>query len=113
MVDKNSHDLDLTVSALKDGVTDLGADGGLIELGRWVEQLADADDPDLQAIGRDLGQLEEQLRGGSPDAAIVSGLLTRVGEGTVTAAGSAADPEVARKLRELGNLLTTEGSTLT
>ena len=33
--DPIEHDLELTVSALKDGPTDLGIAGGLVEIERW------------------------------------------------------------------------------
>ena len=61
------HDLELTVSALKDGVLDLGIQGGLVEIRRWEGQLAASGAPALVEIGAALAELRARL--GAPGAA--------------------------------------------
>lgn len=105
MSDPVEHDLELTVSALKDGPTDLGIAGGRLELGRWTGRLAGSDDAALAQLGSDLSELDSQLASGSPDAATVTDLLRRIGGATLEAAQSQPEGDVKARLRELGNLL--------
>ena len=100
------HDLELSVSALKDGPTDLGIAGGRLELGRWTERLAGSDDAALARLGSDLSKLDSQLASGNPDAATVADLLRRIGTATLEAAQSQVGGGAQVRLRELGNLLT-------
>ena len=46
------HDLELTVSALKEGALDLGIPGGLVEIRRWEEQLAASEAPARARMAR-------------------------------------------------------------
>ena len=106
------HDLELTVSALKDGVLDLGIPGGLIEVRRWEEALAASDAPALTEIGAGLAELRGELESDEPDTGVVSGLLLDLG-GRTLAIGETLDPgDLRSRLLELGNLLVREGRTL-
>jgi hypothetical protein len=106
------HDLELTVSALKDGVLDLGIPGGLVEIRRWEEALAASEAPALVEIGGGLAELRGELESDSPDTETVARLLSDLGARTL-AVGETLDPGDTRsRVLELGNLLVREGQTL-
>lgn len=106
------HDLELTVSALKDGVLDLGIAGGLVEVRRWEEALGASGAPALVEIGGGLAELRGELESDTPDTVAVSRLLLDLG-GRTLAVAEPLDPGDARlRLVELGNLLVREGQTL-
>ena len=77
------HDLELTVSALKDGVLDLGIPGGLVEIRRWEGQLAASGAPALVEIGGGLAELRGELESDAPDTAAVAALLLDLGRRTL------------------------------
>jgi hypothetical protein len=106
------HDLELTVSALKEGALDLGIPGGLVEIRRWEEQLAASDAPALVEIGAGLAELRGELESDQPDTGVVSGLLLDLGRRTLAVGEALDDGDVRRRLLELGNLLVREGETL-
>jgi hypothetical protein len=106
------HDLELTVSALKEGALDLGIPGGLIEIRRWEDVLGASEAPALVEIGGGLAELRGELESDSPDTTVVSRLLLDLGRRTL-AVGETLDPGDTRaRLLELGNLLVREGETL-
>jgi hypothetical protein len=106
------HDLELTVSALKEGVLDLGIPGGLVEIRRWEDALAASEAPALVEVGAGLAELRGELESDTPDTEVVSALLLSLGRRTL-AIGAAMDPgDVRSRLLELGNLLVREGRTL-
>ena len=88
------HDLELTVSALKDGVLDLGISGGLVE------------------IGAGLAELRGELESDAPDTATVAGLLRDLGRRTLTVGETLDEGDTRRAVVELGNLLVREAETL-
>ena len=106
------HDLELTVSALKDGVLDLGISGGLVEIRRWEEQLAGSGAPALVEIGAGLAELRGELESDAPDTGAVSALLLDLGRRTLAVAETLDEGDVRRRMLELGNLLVREGETL-
>jgi hypothetical protein len=106
------HDLELTVSALKDGVLDLGLPGGLVEVRRWEEVLAASEAPALVEIGAGLAELRGELESDEPDTGAVSALLLDLGNRTLAVAEPLEDGDTRSRLRELGNLLVREGHTL-
>ena len=57
--DPAEHDLELTVSALKDGPAALGIPGALVEIRRWQERIDGTDAPALEEIGAALAELRE------------------------------------------------------
>lgn len=105
------HDLDLTVSALKDGVLDLGIPGGLIEVRRWEDALAGSEAPALVEIGAGLAELRGELESDEPDTGVVSALLLDLGARTL-AVGGTFDGDLRSRLLELGHLLVREGRVL-
>jgi hypothetical protein len=105
------HDLELTVSALKDGVLDLGIPGGLVEIRRWEEQLAASEAPALVEIGAGLAELRGELESDTPSTSAVSALLLDLGRRTLAIA-EPLEGDVRARLLELGNLLVREGETL-
>jgi hypothetical protein len=106
------HDLELTVSALKEGVLGLGIPGGLVEIRRWEEALGASGAPALVEVGAGLAELRGELESDTPDTDVVSALLLSLGRRTL-AIGETMDPgDVRSRLLELGNLLVREGRTL-
>lgn len=105
MADPVEHDLELTVSALKEGPAALGIEGGLLELARWEEQLASSEAPALQELGAAVAELRGELESDDPDPATMTDLLRRLGDGTLAAAADQPEGELRSRLRELGNLL--------
>ena len=106
------HDLELTVSALKDGVLDLGLPGGLVEVRRWEDALGASDAPALTEIGAGLAELRGELESDEPDTGVVSGLLLDLGRRTLEVAATLDPGDIRSRLSELGNLLVREGQTL-
>lgn len=106
------HDLELTVSALKDGVLDLGLAGGLIEVRRWEDALAGSDAPALAEIGAGLAELRGELESDEPDTGAVSALLLSLGERTLAIGATLEEGDARSRLLELGNLLVREGHVL-
>ena len=106
-VDPVEHDLELTVSALKDGPTDLGIAGGLIEIERWQERIDGSGAPALEEIGAALAELRGELESDVPDAGTIAGLMRRLGAMVKAAAVDQPDGNLRRRLVELGNLLDT------
>jgi hypothetical protein len=103
--DPTEHDLELTVSALKDGPTALGIAGGLLEIGRWQERIDGSDAPALQEIGAALAELRGELASDAPDTAVLTGLLRRLGGMTLAAAADQPEGNLRSRLEELGHLL--------
>jgi hypothetical protein len=106
------HDLELTVSALKDGVLDLGIPGGLVEVRRWEEALGGSGAPALVEIGAGLAELRGELESDTPSSTVVAGLLLDLGARTLDIAGTFEAGDLRSRLEELGNLLVREGHTL-
>ena len=106
------HDLELTVSALKDGVLDLGIPGGLVEVRRWEEALGSSGAPALAEIGAGLAELRGELESDEPDTGAVSTLLLDLGARTLAVAEPLEDGDIRSRLLELGNLLVRESQTL-
>ena len=106
------HDLELTVSALKDGVLDLGIAGGLVEIRRWEGQLAASGAPALVEIGAGLAELRGELESDSPSTETVAALLRDLGRRTLAVGDTLDQGDTRRAVVELGNLLVREGETL-
>jgi hypothetical protein len=106
------HDLELTVSALKEGLPDLGLPGALLEVRRWEDRLARKEAPALVEIGAGLAELRGELEGDQPDTGVLSRLLLDLGGRTLAAAEDQPDGHLRARLLELGNLLVREGHTL-
>jgi hypothetical protein len=106
------HDLELTVSALKDGVFDLGIPGGLVEIRRWEEQLAGTEAPALVEIGAGLAELRGELESDAPDTGAVAALLLDLGRRTLDVGAVLDEGDARNRVLELGNLLVREGQTL-
>ncbi|HEY0814032.1 MAG TPA: hypothetical protein VGE11_12195 [Pseudonocardia sp.] len=105
MVDPVEHDLELTVSALKDGPTDLGLTGGLIEIERWQRRIDASDAPALAEVGAALAELRGELESDAPDAGVIAGLMRRLAEMAKAAAADQPEGNLRSRLHELANLL--------
>src|SRR5690349_6602469 len=103
--DPAEHDLELTVSALKDGPVALGIPGALVEIRRWQERIDGTDAPALEEIGAALAELRGELESDAPDSDVVAGLLRRLGAMTLAAAVDQPEGDLRRRLEELGHLL--------
>ena len=103
--DPAEHDLELTVSALKDGPAALGIPGALVEIRRWQERIDGMDAPALQEIGAALAELRGELESDVPDTGVRADLLRRLGAMTLTAASDQPEGNLRSRLAELGHLL--------
>jgi len=104
-VDPVEHDLELTVSALKDGPTDLGITGGLVEIERWQERIDGSNAPALEEVGAALAELRGELESDTPDAGVIKDLMTRLGGMATAAAADQPEGNLRTRLLELGHLL--------
>jgi hypothetical protein len=105
--DPVEHDLELTVSALKDGPAALGIPGALVEIRRWQERLDGTDAPALEEVGAALAELRGELESDAPDAGVLGDLLRRLAAMTLAAAVDQPEGDLRRRLQELGHLLET------
>ena len=101
--------LDETLGLLENGITNAPLDAALTNIGNWQVVLEGSEDAALQDIGAQLGELATALQADTIDAQAVGGLLTSIGQGTITAGESAGDDQ----LSQLGGLLEEAGSSLT
>ena len=103
--DPAEHDLELTVSALKDGPGALGLAGAVVEIRRWQERLDGTDAPALEEIGAALAELRGELESDAPDGAVVTDLMRRLAAMTLGAAVDQPAGNLRSRLEELGHLL--------
>lgn len=103
--DSAEHDLELTVSALKDGPVALGLAGGLVEIRRWQQRIDGTDAPALEEVGAALAELRGELESDAPSAAVVADLMRRLSAMALDAAAVQPEGNLRRRLEELGNLL--------
>ena len=102
--DPAEHDLELTVSALKDGPAALGIPGALVEIRRWQERIDGTDAPALEEIGAALAELRGELESDAPDD-VVGDLMHRLSTMTLAAAADQPEGNLRSRLQELGHLL--------
>ncbi len=105
MADSVEHNLELTTSALKDGPTDLGIHGALIEISRWEGWLYETHAPALTEPGGLLAELRGELESDNPKGATIADLMRRLAVSTLAASVDQPEGELRSRLRELGNLL--------
>ena len=105
--DPAEHDLELTVSALRNGPAALGIPGALVEIQRWQERIDGTDAPALEEIGAALAELRGELESDAPDGAVLADLLRRLGAMTLAAAADQPAGNLRSRLEELGRLLET------
>jgi len=103
--DPAEHDLELTVSALKDGPAALGIPGALIEIRRWQDRIDGTDAPALEEIGAALAELRGELESDVPNADVIADLMRRLSAMTLAAATDQPAGNLRSRLEELGNLL--------
>jgi len=106
------HDLELTVSALKDGAASLGFAGGVVEINRWLDRLDTSDAPALEEIGGLLVELRGELESDAPDGQVIARLLGELGGRTLAIAKLEPAGPARSRLTELGHQLSTESRTL-
>jgi hypothetical protein len=107
-----SQDFDPTLSALEGGIAQLTIAQALAEIETWERKLEATGDPELQAIAGNLGALRGLLTADDIDASVTGPLLTTLGEQVQGVASGGSGAQVADKLRRLGELLTSEGRSL-
>jgi hypothetical protein len=106
---QNAPTLEETIAALEGGITNIPLDAAIANIEGWEEQLSGSEDPAVQSIADQLGQLREALSAEMIDGAEVGALLTSLGVET-----AAVGQEVGEdQLVELGNLLSEAGAMLT
>ena len=102
-----------TISALQGGLTSIPADAAVANIQGWQTQLQGSNDPVVQGIATQLGELSTALQADTLDSAKVADLLSGLGTDTVSASESATDAQLKAQLINLGNLLLSAGSSLT
>ena len=95
--------VDETIAALQGGLTSIPVDAAVANIEGWETQLSGSDNPALQNIGSQLGELSTALQADTIDSNAVGQLLCNIGDETTAVAGDDA------QLAELGNLLTQAG----
>ena len=100
-----------TVDDLERGLTTFPLSKGINRIDDWQRELLDTERDDLRPIADALGELHGALVGEGRDAAVIGGLLVRLGTLTEAAADSADEP-LQNGLRRLGSLLRHAGSAL-
>ena len=102
--DPAEHDLELTVSALKDGPAALGIPGALAEIRRWQDRIDGTDAPALEEIGAALAELRGELGSDAPSPDVMADLMRRLSAMTLAAAADQPPGNLRSRLEELGNL---------
>lgn len=100
-----------TVDDLERGLTTLPLSKGVNRIDDWRRELTDTGRDDLRPIADALGELHAALTGEGRDAALIGGLLVRVGTLTEAAAEGTGEA-LGSGLRRLGSLLRHAGSAL-
>ena len=98
-----------TLGLLENGLTSAPLDAALTNIGNWQVTLEGTDDPALQDLGAQLGELATALQAEPIAGAEGGGLLPRRGQATIPAAATAGDDQLAT----LGGVLEDAGSSLT
>ena len=93
-----------TVSALKNGLTSLPLGSAMDNTETWQQQFLQSDEPGLQDIAREIGNLQSLLSGGVLAPAAIGRSLAILGDQTGQAATSAA-AEFKKPLTELADSL--------
>lgn len=107
---QHQNHLDGTTKILNGSLQDEAERAGLDNaLQRWIEDVKDANNPELHQIVVDLQALKAHFGGGSIDHKLVSQLLSRLGENTTKAAIFADNPNTAERVTKLGEALTAAG----
>ncbi|TYZ06748.1 hypothetical protein FY528_16940 [Hymenobacter lutimineralis] len=75
-------------------------------LQRWIEDLKDANNPELHQLVIDLQELKAHFNSGGFDKDVVGTLLARLGENTTKAAIFSENPNTAERITKLGETLT-------
>lgn len=110
-MERHTSDLDATIDALHGGIMAISPSAAVSTIDGWQAQLQSANQPELQAIANDLGELKRQLTSGDLNGRAIGQLLTRLAERTSAAAGS-ADGAKQGKLQQLAQLLSKAGRSL-
>ncbi|NJK44572.1 MAG: hypothetical protein HC933_10065 [Pleurocapsa sp. SU_196_0] len=103
--------IDTTISHFKDGLTSFALDKAVKNIEGWQKALDEAGKPELETVSKDLGKLKKMLEGSELDGAAIGKLLTKLGKATTKAAADAPAAS-AKKLKALGDLLSSAASEL-
>lgn len=96
-------DIDTTIAALQQGLTSVPLEDAIAMIESWQEQLRGTD------LAEDLADLKQALRIGDTDA--IAQIMSDLGEDTADSAADATG-EMAVKVEQLGELLSTAGQSL-
>ncbi len=106
------EDFDPTISAPEGGIARLDIGRAVAEIETWERKLEATEDPELQAIAGNLSALRSLLTADDSDDVAAGPLLTTLGEQVQGVASDEVGVQVADKLRRLGELLASEGRSL-
>ncbi|RSK51446.1 hypothetical protein [Hymenobacter rigui] len=104
---QHQNHLDGAINLLTGNLQDEAERSGLDNhFQRWIEDLKDANNPELHQLVVDLQELKAHFGGGSIDKNVVSRLLHRLGTATSKAAIFSENPNTADRITKLGEALT-------
>ncbi len=105
-------DFDSTLSTLRQGVVEVAVGKAREEVDGWQRKLAATDDPELVPVADNLSRLSTELDREPLDGVVISGLMTTLADQTRALASSDVAGTVTDKLEQLGQLLASEGASL-
>lgn len=108
----NAGDFDSTLSTLRQGITQVAVGQAKEEVDGWQRRLAATDDSELVPVADNLARLSTELDREPLDGVVISGLMTTLSEQTRALADSGTASAVADKLEQLGQLVGSEGASL-
>ena len=109
--DTHAAAIGATIDELERGLTLIPLSKGINRIDDWRRELTTTERDDLRPIADALGELRDSLVGEGRDAAVIGGLLVRLGDMT-EAAADGADEALQNGLRRLGSLLRHAGLAL-
>lgn len=105
-------DFDGTVGALNADVASLDPSAAVGMIDGWQQRLRQCNEPELDPIADDLGELKQLLTGNPLNGAAIGAVLRRLGAATI-AANQSGKYGVSSVVQRLGQRLQQLGDTLT
>ena len=104
MTSQDERQLDATIRTLNTGLYE-AKETAADALEEWTKTLNNAKDPALQALAKELADLNDLLGLPQQDGARIKKALQSIGQHTTAAAKVADDEATAEKVKQLGHLL--------
>ncbi|MDX2140621.1 MAG: hypothetical protein SF123_21240 [Chloroflexota bacterium] len=111
MATSQAERLDNTIEALSGDVTQMdGRTARSIE--GWISLLDDSGNSSLKPVADNLRKLQTELGKNNLNGGAIGKILSQLGEQTTKSAKSADDNDVAKKIQQIGELLSKAGKSL-